>query len=308
MAATIAPMASDRTIERRRSPASQIASAASPSGRNQMKRPRVSRKEVTSCAVSSCLASMISIRARICRESFGDAADDRNLVAELDHERPEVQDDDAALRLDVRQVVVEHAQQLLVRRRERPHPELLRPRALEHAGGSAVGERPGGGGDRAGERLLIRRQPSLERGRDVHVGVERVDEREPDLIADLVVGDEIRGRVAEGLVVERLVAHVAGEQAHDREERGQDDEDPGDEHPGHRGAPDVAGESVGASGSRRTSISSRPRSATRSSSPWSAAWSVISPCSTVSTGRTSTLRPSNAKAVSSLTRPLTRIS
>ena len=167
---------------------------------------------------------------------MGDAADDRDLVAELDHERPEVQDDHAALRLDVRQVVVEHAQQLFVCRRERPHPELLRPRTLEHAGGSAVGERPGGRGDRPGERLLIRRQPSFERRRDVHVGVERVDEREADLVADLVVGDEIGGRVAEGLVVERLVAHVAREQADNGEERGQDDEDPGDEHACHRGA------------------------------------------------------------------------
>ena len=174
-------MASDRTIERRRSPASQIASAAS----RERKEPDEATEGVQQRGHVLRRLQLLGVHdldpTRIGRESFGDAADDRDLVAELDHERPEVEDDDAALRLDVRQVVVEHAQQLLVCRRERPHPELLRPRTLEHAGGSAVGERPGGGGDRPGERLLIRRQPSFERGRDVHVGIEGVDEREPDL-------------------------------------------------------------------------------------------------------------------------------
>ena len=107
-----------------------------------------------SCAVSSCVGVHDLDPARVGREPFGDAADDRDLVPELDHERPEVQDDDAAFSLDVRQVVVEHAQQLLVRRRQRPHPEILGPRALEHPDRGPVGELSRDRGDRGGEPLL----------------------------------------------------------------------------------------------------------------------------------------------------------
>jgi hypothetical protein len=67
-------------------------------------------------------------------------------------------------------------------------------------------------------------------------------------------------------------------------------------------------ESVGGSGSRRTSSSSRPRAWMRSSSPYRAAWSWTGPCSTVPTGSTDAFMPSKAATSESLRRPLTRIS
>jgi hypothetical protein len=70
----------------------------------------------------------------------------------------------------------------------------------------------------------------------------------------------------------------------------------------------VSSGSPGASGSRRTSTSSRPRDWMRSSSPYSAAWSSTGPCSTVSTGSTDARMPSKAATSESLRRPRTRIS
>ncbi|HEV2894898.1 MAG TPA: SulP family inorganic anion transporter, partial [Actinomycetota bacterium] len=64
----------------------------------------------------------------------------------------------------------------------------------------------------------------------------------------------------------------------------------------------------GASGSRRTSISSRPRAWIWSSSPYRAAWSWTGPWITVSTGSTDARMPSKAAISESLRRPLTRIS
>ena len=59
---------------------------------------------------------------------------------------------------------------------------------------------------------------------------------------------------------------------------------------------------------RRTSSSSSPSDSMRSSTPKRAAWSTISPQSTVSAGEGVAVRPSNAPASVALSRPRTVIS
>jgi hypothetical protein len=73
------------------------------------------------------------------------------------------------------------------------------------------------------------------------------------------------------------------------------------------GSRSAAGSSVGA-GNLRISTSSRPSDWIRSSRPCSEDWSWTGPCSTVSTGSTVAVRPSNAPSTESLRRPLIRIS
>ena len=73
-------------------------------------------------------------------------------------------------------------------------------------------------------------QPLLERGGDVDVPVELVDERHRDLVLDVLVRDQLFGRAAEGVRVERLVPDESGEEPDRRQQREDDDEDPGGQH------------------------------------------------------------------------------
>ena len=178
-----------------------------------------------SWAVSSWSASMISTRPASGPSSLGDIADDRHPIPQLDHERLEVEHDCAVLGAQRADIVVEDVDQLPVRLRDGRHPESLHARALEHADGGPVGKLPQPGRGRAGQTLLIGGELLLQRGRDVDVRVQRVDERRRDLVADLLVGDEVACGSRNRVGVEALEAHVAGEQAHqgkDHSEHGKD--------------------------------------------------------------------------------------
>ena len=110
------------------------------------------------------------------------------------------------------------------------HPELLHAWALEHASGGPLGELAQTRRRRAGEPLLVGRQPLLQRCRDIDVRVQRVDERRRDLIADLVVGDEFAGGSRDRLGVEALEADVAGQEAQEGQEHAEHGEDAGNDH------------------------------------------------------------------------------
>ena len=133
------------------------------------------------------------------------------------------------------------AEQLLVRHRERVDPERLHARTRQEAARRAVRQLLDPGREHAGEPLLVGGQPLLERGGDVDVPVELVDERHRDLVLDVLVRDQLFGRAAEGVRVERLVADEPGEEPDRRQQREHDDEDPGGQHLapgwGHAGSP-----------------------------------------------------------------------
>jgi hypothetical protein len=60
----------------------------------------------------------------------------------------------------------------------------------------------------------------LERGRDIDIGVELVDERLAELVADRVVGDQCTRRLAEARAVERLTLDEVRQHAdHDQDDR-----------------------------------------------------------------------------------------
>jgi hypothetical protein len=108
---------------------------------------------------------------------------------------------------------------------DRIHPERLHAGPLEHLPSSPVGELPQARGGRPREPLELRRELLPQLGLHVHVGIELVDQRGGDLVADLLVGDQVVRGVPDGLRVEPLEADVRREQAHDREESTDDDQD-----------------------------------------------------------------------------------
>ena len=88
-------------------------------------------------------------------------------------------------------LVLEHLDELLLRRGRHVDEQLLHPRPVEHLAGAAIGRVARDPGDRAGEALQVLRELVLELSRDVDVRVQRLDHRGGDQVADLVVGDQL---------------------------------------------------------------------------------------------------------------------
>ena len=83
-------------------------------------------------------------------EALGHVAEDGDPLAQLDHERPQVENDHALFGADRTRVVLEHVDQLPVRARHSGHPQGLHAGTLEHAHRRAVGELTQAGGRRPG--------------------------------------------------------------------------------------------------------------------------------------------------------------
>ena len=175
-------MASARSSSLRRPRASQTASAATASATSHIQSATARRIFVIDCAVSSWLFSMIAILPRGLRQPLGNLSDDRHLVAELDHDRTQVEDDRAAFGLDERRVVVEQPHQLALRLRRHLHPHRLHTWPLERSVGGPVGARAGQAGQNRSESLLRWRQSLGDRGLDVDVLEQRVDRLGRDLV------------------------------------------------------------------------------------------------------------------------------
>ena len=100
----------------------------------------------------------------------------------------------------------------------------LDARAIEQLAGRAVDRLARDPGDRGRQRLEVLGKPLLEPRGDVHVCVELLDHGRGKLILDVRVGDQLLGRLAEGLGIERLALDPVREQADDEEHDADDDE------------------------------------------------------------------------------------
>ena len=188
------------------------------------------------CAVSSWLSSMIAILPEDSGSRSATLSDHRHLVAELDHDRSEVEHDRAALGLDERRVVVEQSHELALRRSRRLDPHRLHARPLERGVSRTIGARAGEAGQNRGEPLLRGRQSLGDRSLDVDVLEQRVDRLGRDLGTDLVVLDHVPRDRLEAVLVERGVLDVERDHPDQREQDRDDRQDTRADH-AHAGRP-----------------------------------------------------------------------
>ena len=153
-------------------------------------------------------------------------ADEPEPVAQLEDERPDVEDDVAVRRVHRLRVAVQHLDELLLREHgsfdervldSRPGEKVLRRRAHE-----ALGE----AGDRAREGLEVRRQLGLERSREVDVR-ERIGHLGRHRLLNRRIGDQLLRGLLELARVERLALDVRREDAEDQQQHAEDEEDAG---------------------------------------------------------------------------------
>ena len=228
--ARIVPNAIVRRIERRRPRARYRATAQRAIGRTQSQRAEELQD------LGQVLGGLELVRlhdldaAGVGTKLLRDLTDDRDPLPQLDHERLQIEHDGAVLGAQRADVVIEDVDQLRVRPCDGVHPELLHTWTLEHASGGPLGELAQTRRRRAGEPLLVGRQPLLQGCRDIDVRVQRVDERRRDLVADLVVGDQVAGGCRDRVRVEALEADVAGQEAQESQEHAEHGEDAGDDH------------------------------------------------------------------------------
>jgi hypothetical protein len=100
--------------------------------------------------------------ARVLGEPRLEIRDDREAVAQVEHERADIEHDLAPGGLDNRRVTVEDADELALCGRGRFHEGVLHPRLLEQPARRAIRGVAGGARDQSGERLQVRWQPLAE--------------------------------------------------------------------------------------------------------------------------------------------------
>ena len=168
------------------------------------------------------------------RDLVCEIGDEPEPIAQLEDERPDVEDDIAVRRVHRLRVAVQNLDELLLREHgevdervldARPGEKVLRRRAHE-----ALGE----AGDRARERLEVRRQLGLERAREVDVR-ERIGHLSRHRLLDRRIGDELLRGLPELARVERLALDVRREDAEDQEEHAEHEQDAGGDDPATRG-------------------------------------------------------------------------
>ena len=113
---------------------------------------------------------------------------------------------------------MEHLHELGLGRRGDLDERVLSPRPGDELLRGPVDELSRDAGERAGERLEVFGQPALELGREVDVGVERVDELRRHLLLDRGARDQLLRGLLELVGIERLALHVGRENADDGEE------------------------------------------------------------------------------------------
>ena len=149
------------------------------------------------------------------------------LGPDLRHQLAQVQrDDPVAGRDPVAGLVLEHVDELLLRRRAGLDEDLLHARRLQQPLHTVRNGLPRGGRDRWRQLLEVGGQPLLERGSDIHVVVELVDQEDRERILDLRVLDQPGARVRPGLVVEHLPLHPRRKDRSQRDQRGEHDQRP----------------------------------------------------------------------------------
>ena len=174
---------------------------------------------------------MIAIRPEDSGSLCGEASDHDHLVADLEHEGAQVEDDGPALGLDELRLVVQKTHELALRPGRRLHPQRLHARSLERRLRRPVGTRARETGEDRRQPLLSRRQPFRDRGFDVDVREQPIDGCRGDLGADLVVLDHLPRDRLEPVFVEDRVLDVERDHSDEREQ---------DRHDGERSRADQA--------------------------------------------------------------------
>ena len=147
-------------------------------------------------------------------------------VGQLLDERLQVEHDLALGGLEELALVVDDADERLVRPAVRLLPERLDARAAEEVVGRAYGELAQAAGDRRRERLHGRRQRLLELGGDVDVLVQLVDEVERESAADLVVLEQLGARCHPLVRLEGLPLRPDRQRGHEADQAREDDQHP----------------------------------------------------------------------------------
>ena len=112
-------------------------------------------------------------------------------------EAPVFEGDDAALGRDELALVLDQVDEALLRPIDRGGDEILNSRRGERRLRHVRGELSRRRRDRSGERLGGGRQPLLDLGLDVDVGVELVDREDAELLLDVLVLEDLVGAVGE---------------------------------------------------------------------------------------------------------------
>ena len=107
-------------------------------------------------------------------------------------------------------------------------PELLHARPLEQDVDGVRRRAAQHAGERSSERVELRRQPLLERGGDVDVVVELVDDVDGERVLDLRVLNQILACALPGAGVEHLPLDPESQDRDEHEHGGQYDEHPDD--------------------------------------------------------------------------------
>ena len=125
------------------------------------------------------------------RQLFLEPADRCDLLAELDDDRPQIQVDLPVTGADEPPLVLDEREKLLVGPGRDCDPRGLHARSLEEFLGSLVGRLPGERRERRRQRLLSLGEARGDPRLDVDVRVELLDGRESNLLANVVVLDQI---------------------------------------------------------------------------------------------------------------------
>ncbi len=174
------------------------------------------------CAVSSWLFSMIAIFPDGLGHPLGDLPDDRYLVAELDHDRTQVEHDRAALGLDERRVVVEQPYELALRPRRHLHPHRLHTRPFERGICRPIGARARETGQNGGEPFCAGGSRSAIAASTSTFAYSWSTDGVRDLRSDCVVLDHVARDRLEAVRVESRVLDVERDHPHEREQDRQD--------------------------------------------------------------------------------------
>ena len=147
-------------------------------------------------------------------------------VGQLLDDRRQVEHDVALSRLEELALVVDDADEGLVRPAVRLLPERLHGRAAEQVVGRAYRELAQAAGDRGRERLDLWRKTGLELGGNVDVRVQLVDEIERESAADLVVLEQPGARRHPLVGIQRLPLCPDRQRRHEADQPGKHDQHP----------------------------------------------------------------------------------
>ena len=154
-----------------------------------------------------------------------------DLVAELDDDRAQIEDDLASLGADELALVLEQQHELAVRPRHDLDPGGLGARALQDPLRSLVGGLAGEAGEGRGEPALGLREALGDHLLDVDVGIQLLDGDQRHLLADRVVADQIRRDPLHAALVEDGSLDGEGEHPDEGDEHREDREDASSDQP-----------------------------------------------------------------------------